>query len=85
MKVDGGGMTLNAWLDALGLERGTGVRWMAEGLLGVAPEQPGGIVNINGRLYIPTQEQDRFWTRAAAGEFAKVAGGVCKPGPKSKN
>ena len=78
VEIDPGGMELNLWLDKIGRERTTGYRWQELKMI-----EP---CNILGRLYITTEEIKRFWTRARAGEFAKVPAGICgKPGPKPKD
>lgn len=48
----------------------TNWRWQKRGWLET--------VNIAGRLYVTPEQQERFLTRAAAGEFAKELHGTCK-------
>ena len=62
------GKTIEAWAESIGLQCGKGgkqstvYRWIKCGM--VKP------VNINGRYYITSDEEARFWQRAALGEFA---------------
>lgn len=56
------------WLRDLGRTEITGYRWRKAGLI-----HP---INIFGKLYLTAEEQQRFQTRAQAGEFAKEPSGV---------
>jgi predicted site-specific integrase-resolvase len=58
-----GGMTFDRWLESIGRSRVTGWRWVELGMLQT--------VNINGKNYITREEDERFWQRAKAGEFAQ--------------
>jgi hypothetical protein len=73
-------MSWETWLRGIGRDPSTGYRWIAIQMIDRAS-----LVNIQGRLFITTEEIRRFWTRAKAGEFAKLPKGACsKPGPKSR-
>ncbi|HYE29956.1 MAG TPA: hypothetical protein VEH27_00880 [Methylomirabilota bacterium] len=54
------------WLKRIGVSRTTGLRWQKLKWLD-APT-----VNIAGKLYLTREQIERFYTRAAAGEFAKA-------------
>jgi hypothetical protein len=58
-----GGMTFDRWLESIGRSRVTGWRWVEHGMIQT--------VNINGKNYITREEDERFWHRAATGEFAQ--------------
>jgi hypothetical protein len=53
---------LSVWLRGLGLSKATGWRWRRRGLLRG--------ININGRVYLPSDEIKRFRQRAGAGVFS---------------
>ena len=57
------GITFDRWLESIGRSRVTGWRWVELGMI-----QP---VNILGKNYITREEDERFWSHAKAGEFAK--------------
>ncbi|MDB6064073.1 MAG: hypothetical protein JWR26_281 [Pedosphaera sp.] len=63
------GIELITWLEEIGRPgKSNASRWIDAGLI-----KP---VNILGRLFITREEEERFWTRANAGEFAQIPGGV---------
>ena len=55
-------MSLERWLALIGREEPSGFRWARDGIIKVE--------NVLGRNFISSEEIDRFWTRAKAGEFA---------------
>ena len=58
-------VSLNKFLEGLGVTSTTGWRWRKRGLLPV--------INIYGRLYLTEETIADFHRRAVAGEFAKVS------------
>jgi hypothetical protein len=73
---DHGGMEFIFWLSKIGRSRATGYRWRNKGMINT--------INVEGKLYITTDEILRFWGRAAAGEFAREGLGVTKGQLRSK-
>ena len=56
-------MSLDKFIEGIGVTRETLVKWRRNGLLETC--------NIYGRLYVTTEEAARFLRRAVSGEFAK--------------
>lgn len=54
-----------SWLTSVGVSDQTGRRWRERGYI-----QP--TVNINGRLYVTTEDIERFVCRARRGEFFRA-------------
>jgi len=65
-------MSLNKWLEQIGVTPTTGWRWRKKGVIKT--------INIYGRLYISEESIAEFLSRAKAGEFAVES----KPGKKGK-
>jgi hypothetical protein len=70
-EFEAGGMTIEKWMQSIGRESGaTSARWIQKGM--IAP------VNILGKNFITREEDERFWARAKAGEFAQLGEGIIK-------
>lgn len=70
------GIMFDAWCAEVGVGRKTAFRWRqtiigGEPMLVVAG-------SINGRLFITAAEDERFWARARAGEFARELAGAAR-------
>jgi hypothetical protein len=72
---DAGGMEFVYWLRTIGLSRATGYRYRRDGKIVT--------VNIEGHLFVLSSEIERFWVRAAAGEFAKKPRGAVRMNAQS--
>jgi predicted site-specific integrase-resolvase len=57
-----GAMALHKWAATIGKSDDTARRWIKSGML-----KP---TNIGGKHYVTADEDQRFWDRAKAGEFA---------------
>lgn len=58
-----GGMAFDRWLESIGRSKTAGYRWIELGMI-----QP---INILGKFFVTREEDERFWQRAKAGDFAQ--------------
>ena len=64
-----GGMALPRWCELVGIDRVTAYRWRLAGMLRCS-------ANILGNLYLTRADDETFWERARAGEFARELKGI---------
>jgi hypothetical protein len=58
-----GGVSLKKWIEGIGKTPDTAYKWIEMDMLET--------INILGNHYVTKEQDERFWSRAKAGEFAK--------------